>query len=163
MERVTRSRRKREITRIGRLRASPLAGVALACLLAGMLIEAATSDADSMRATDKAKLHYISASGSVLYETGHASGTLPGTMYVHMRVEATFSGNFTIYAHGGSIVGHGAATPHGSGVYESFAGTLVVTGGTGKYRDAHGRAALYGTFDRDNYDFTIKTSSTLRY
>jgi hypothetical protein len=140
-----------------------LAALGLGLAIGGLLIDVPSSVARNMRATDKARLHYISASGSVLYETGRAEGSLPGTMYVHMRVESTFSGTFKIYANGGSIIGHGSATPHGSGVYESFAGTLFVTGGTGTYRHAHGRAALYGTFDRDNYALTIKTSGTLRY
>lgn len=116
-----------------------------------------------LRATDSARLAYISASGSLLYETGTADGTLPGFMRVHMRIESEFTGSFKIFARGGAIFGHGRATPHGSGVYESFAGTLVVTGGTGRYRHAHGRAGLYGTFDRKNYDLTIKTTGTLHY
>lgn len=128
-----------------------------------LLVVVAPAGARSVREADKAQLRYISASGSTLYETGRAIGTLPGTMLVHMRIEATFTGSFTISAQGGTIVGHGSATPHGAGVYESFAGTLVVTGGTGTYEHASGRAALYGTFDRKTYALTIKTSGTLHY
>jgi hypothetical protein len=119
--------------------------------------------ARSLRATDTAHLRYVSASGSVLYETGRASGTLPGSMRVHMRVAASFSGSFTINASGGSISGHGSAIPHGVGVYESFAGSLRVTGGSGRYRHAAGTARLYGTFDRNNYALVIQTVGTLRY
>lgn len=119
--------------------------------------------AHALKATDKAKLHYISASGSTLYETGRATGTLPGRMRIHMRVSATFSGSFTIYAHGGTITGHGIATPHGSGVRESFAGTLVVTGGSGRYKHAHGHGGMYGIFNRNTYALTIKTIGTLHY
>lgn len=156
--------RRRSAAKIVRgTRALVLAAPWLLAPLAVSLVDATACAAHNLRATDRAQLHYISASGSLLYETGRANGTLPGTMYVHMRVEATFTGTFKIYANGGSIIGHGSATPHGSGVYESFAGTLIVTGGTGTYRHAHGRAALYGTFDRDNYALTIKTSGTLLY
>lgn len=119
--------------------------------------------ARSLRATDTAHLHYISASGSMLIETGRATGTLPGDMHVRFSVGATLSGSFTIYASGGTLVGHGAATPHGAGVYESFAGTLIVTGGSGRYLHAHGRAGLYGTFDRDNYALVVQTTGTLSY
>ncbi len=116
-----------------------------------------------LHATDAAKLHYVGAVGEEVYETGSASGTLPGSMRVHMIFASTFSGSFAIYTRGGRIDGHGKARPHGEGVYESFAGTLVVTGGTGRYRRAHGTARLYGTFNRENYALTIQTAGTLRF
>jgi len=125
---------------------------------AGMAIAAR-----ALKATDTAHLHYISAAGSLLFEEGGASGTIPGSMRVHFDVGATFSGSFTIYTRGGTIKGHGTATPHGSGVYESFAGTLVVSGGSGRYAHAHGRAGLYGTFDRDSYGLVVQTTGTLVY
>jgi predicted outer membrane repeat protein len=84
-------------------------------------------------------------------------------MHVHFNVGPTFSGNFTIYTRGGAIKGHGTATPHGSGVYESFAGSLVVTGGTGRYAHAHGRGNMYGTFNRNTYGLVIQTAGTLLY
>jgi hypothetical protein len=140
-----------------------LAGSALCGCALAALLTAAVASAKTLHATDNAQLRYVSAVGSDLYETGRAAGTLPGTMRVHMDIGARFTGSFTILAKGGSIIGHGSAKPHGSGVYESFAGTLVVTGGTGTYEHAHGSAALYGTFDRDTYALTIKTSGTLRY
>ncbi len=117
----------------------------------------------ALRAHDMASLHYVSASGSTLYEMGSASGTLPGSMRVHMQLSARFTGSFVIYAHGGSIVGNGSATPHGSGTYESFAGTLSVIRGTGRFGHAHGTAKLYGVFDRRSYSLTIQTAGTLYY
>lgn len=117
----------------------------------------------ALTAHDSARLHYVSASGSTLYEVGSASGTLPGGMRVHMRLAATFTGTFVIYANGGSIIGHGLARAHGSGTYESFAGTLTVTGGTGRFSHAHGRAGLYGVFDRRNYALSVQTKGTLYY
>lgn len=119
--------------------------------------------ARKLKARDIAHLHYISASGSLLYEVGQATGTLPGNMHVHFDVGATFTGSFTIYTDSGTITGHGAATPHGSGAYESFAGSLVITGGSGHYAHAHGRAGLYGTFNRANYRLVVQTTGTLLY
>jgi hypothetical protein len=116
-----------------------------------------------LNATDTSHLHYISSSGSLLLEEGKATGTLPGRMRVHLNLGTTFTGTFTIYASGGSIQGHGSAAPHGSGVYESFSGTLTVTGGSGRYAHAHGHGGLYGTFDRDNYALVIKTTGNLAY
>lgn len=120
-------------------------------------------DTAILHASDRAKLHYRGAVGEEVYETGSANGTLPGSMRVHMIFASTFSGSFAIYTRGGRIDGHGRARPHGGGIYESFAGTLVVTGGTGRYRHAHGTAHLYGTFNRDNYALTIETAGTLRF
>jgi hypothetical protein len=129
----------------------------------GMAHQPRAHTARKLRASDTAHLHYISASGSILYEGGTASGTIPGSMRVHFNVGATFTGSFTIYTHGGTIKGHGSATPHGSGIYESFAGSLVATGGTGRYAHAHGRAGLYGTFNRNNYALLVQTTGTLLY
>jgi hypothetical protein len=119
--------------------------------------------AHSLSATDTAHLHYISASGSLLFEEGRATGTLPGSMRVHFSVGSTLSGSFTIYTRGGTIVGHGSAKPHGAGVYESFTGSILVTGGSGRYAHAHGRGGLYGTFDRENYALVLQTTGTLSY
>jgi hypothetical protein len=116
-----------------------------------------------LNASDTVHLHYISASGSLLFEEGKATGTLPGSMRIHLNVGTTFTGTFTIDASGGSIQGHGSAAPHGSGTYESFSGTLTITGGTGRYAHAHGHGGMSGTFDRDNYALVIKTTGSLTY
>jgi hypothetical protein len=78
-------------------------------------------------------------------------------------IGATLTANFTIYAGGGTITGRGTGKPHGSGTYESFAGTLVATGGTGRYAHAHGHGGFYGTFDRKNYALTVQTTGKLSY
>jgi hypothetical protein len=139
------------------------------CLIVAAQIGAAPADAGGalaarvLNATDTAHLRYVSASGSLLFDEGKATGALPGSMRVHLNLGTTFTGSFTITTSGGSITGHGSATPHGSGAYESFAGTLTVTGGTGRYARAHGRGSLYGTFNRSNYSLVIKTTGSLTY
>lgn len=160
--------------RARRLAAPLLAAVAVAGLTAkgsAMPAVAAAGSSEnehshaarSLRASDEAHLRYVSASGSILYEIGHASGTLPGSMRVYMRVSPTFSGSFRIYAAGGAIYGHGSATPHGVGVYESFAGSLSVVGGSGRFRHAAGTAKLYGTFNRNTYALLVQTEGNLHY
>jgi hypothetical protein len=122
--------------------------------------------AHALKATDTAHLYKVSVSGSDLIEEGKATGTLPGKMRATVNIGATISGTFTIYVHGvGTITGHGVATPHGSGRYESFKGSIVVTGGTGRYAHAHGETGLYGTFDRESEDYAlvIQTTGTLSY
>lgn len=143
---------------------APLAAGALAIVVATPAHASPRAHAaGSMRAYDEAHLRYVSASGSTLYEIGRASGSLPGSIRVHMRVGPTFTGNFTIYTAGGSIQGHGIARPHGVGVYESFAGSLTVSGGSGRFRHASGSARLYGTFNRNTYALLIQTEGTLHY
>jgi hypothetical protein len=119
--------------------------------------------AHALKATDTARLRYVSAAGSELLEQGKTTGTIPGSMRAQVEIGATISGNFTIYTQGGSIKGHGVATPHGGGIYESFAGSVVVTGGTGRFVHARGHTGLYGTFDRNTYALTIQTTGTLSY
>jgi hypothetical protein len=119
--------------------------------------------ARALKATDTAKLRYVSASGSLLLEEGKATGTLPGKMRASVNVGATISGSFTIDTKGGTIKSHGEATPHGAGVYESFAGSITVTGGSGRYAHARGHTGLYGTFDRNTYALTIQTTGTFSY
>jgi hypothetical protein len=155
----------------------PAAIVATLCATVGLSTYVAASDASrsrlapparahlahALKASDTAHLRYLSASGSLLIEEGQASGTLPGKMRAHVDIGSTFTGSFVTYTRYGTIVGHGTATPHGSGTYESFSGKLVVTGGSGRYAHAHGTAGLYGTFDRDNYAFVVQTTGTLLY
>jgi hypothetical protein len=142
-----------------------LQSVVLAALAAMCIAMANTAVviASALRASDTAHLRYVSASGSSLFEDGRATGTLPGTMRVHFDVGPTMSGTFTIDARGGSINGHGNARLHGAGVYESFHGTIVVSGGSGRYAHAHGTALLYGTFDRENYALVVQTLGTLYF
>jgi hypothetical protein len=119
----------------------------------------------ALRATDKAAVHYIQtkSEGSYLYEEGGANGTLPGFMRANCDVGATFTATFTIYTRSGEIKGHAVALMHGSGRYESFAGTMTATGGTHTYVHAHGHGGFYGVLDRRTYDMTIQTTGTLAY
>lgn len=119
--------------------------------------------AHTLQATDTAHLHYTRSSGSLLIEEGSATGTLPGTMRATVRLGPDTSGTFTIYSRYGTIRGRGSAKLHGSGTYESFAGTLVAEGGTGRYAHAHGRAGLYGVFDRRSYALTVQTTGRLLF
>jgi hypothetical protein len=151
-----------------RIRAVIEATTSVALLAAGSAASAVSSPqaryaARTLKATDTAHLRYVSAAGSLLSEEGSASGTLPGKMRASVNVGAAISGNFTIYTKGGAIKGHGSATPHGSGTFESFAGSIVLTGGTGRFAHARGKTGLYGTFNRSTYSLTIQTTGTLTY
>ncbi len=131
--------------------------------LASAQIRATT--ARTLRARDSAKLHCIQSksSGSRLFEEGTATGTIPGGMHVYANIGPTLTATFTIFTPHGTIVGHASATPHGSGRYESFGGSLTATGGTGSYRHAHGRAGFYGVLDRYTYSMTVQTTGSISY
>jgi len=81
----------------------------------------------------------------------------------NLDIGSAFTGSFTIVTRFGSISGDGTAALHGSGRYESFAGSMVVTGGSGRYAHARGHAGLFGTFDRRTYAVVIQTTGTLTY
>ncbi len=130
------------------------AGAALPARAAGLV-----------RTADQAHLSYNEerSQGSWLYEEGSAAGTLPGNMRANCNITATFRAVFTIYVHGGSINGRALAAVHGSGLYQSFGGSLTATGGTGRYVHAHGTGGFYGILNRNTYNMTIQTTGTLSY
>jgi hypothetical protein len=155
-----------------------VAGIVLVCWMAisspGALAGAGTDAvhdtgrapahaARSMRATDEAHLRYVRRRGSRLFEEGTAHGTLPGSVHAECNLGATFTASVTIHTSAGTIRGHGTATPHASGIYESFSGTLTITGGTARYAHVHGRAGLYGVFNRRTYAITVQTTGSLSY
>jgi hypothetical protein len=143
----------------------------IAALAAGLgAVEAAAargptaSDPHALNGNAEAHLHLVHSSGSTLIEEGAVSGGgLSGHMRAQLNVGPTFSGRFTFYTRAGQIMGRGSAHPHGSGRYESFSGTVSVTGGSGRYAHVSGHGAMYGTFDRRTYNVTIQTRGTLHY
>jgi hypothetical protein len=148
--------------------------LALAVLVATSLLactaEAATTahqrvahTARTLDGTATAHLHLIKIDGSQLIERGPATGALAGTATATIHTGALLTGTFTIYTHDGSITGHGTATPHGNGRYQSFAGTFLATSGTGRYTDVKGQGGLYGTYDRRSDEVVIQTTGTLTY
>jgi hypothetical protein len=150
-----------------------VAGLALFAVWVGMSMSAADSSAAGRRATARgarsldgtatAHLHLVRPEDAELYEEGPVTGALPGSMHARFRTGAVLSGSFSIRTHGGSIDGSGQAATHGSGRYQSFSGSLTVTGGTGRYSHAHGSAGLYGTFDRRTYALVIQTTGRFSY
>ena len=119
--------------------------------------------ARTISGADSAHLHLLHQDESLLFEEGKATGVLPGQMRAQLTVAQQYSGTCTIYTTGGSITGHGVATPHGTGRFQSFNGTLSITGGTGRFRRAHGHTGLYGTFDRRTFSLVIQTTGNFSY
>jgi hypothetical protein len=112
---------------------------------------------------DNAQLHLVHASGSTLEEEGPAYGALPGSIRAYLTVGSVFTGTVILDTRYGEITARGSARPSGSGRYQSFAGTLVIVGGKGRYAHAHGSGRLYGVFDRRTYNLTVQTRGTFSY
>jgi hypothetical protein len=144
-------------------RAARASASATAILASAGLLACAAAQARTANGTDTAHLHLVHQRESLLYEEGFAAGALPGRMRAWVTVGSTIAGNCTIYTAHGSIAGRGTATPHGFGRYQSFSGTFSVTGGSGRYRHAHGRTNLYGTFDRRTFALVVQTTGRLSY
>lgn len=113
--------------------------------------------------TDTAHLRLVQQDETRLYEEGSVSGALPGHMRAQLTVGSAFTGRCTIYTTGGSITGSGRAAPHGFGRYQSFKGSLLITGGSGRYAHVRGRTQLYGTFDRRTFSVVLQTVGKLSY
>ena len=142
----------------------PLLALALAALVPGYAGARARRHATSraFSGNDNATLHLVHASGSKLIEKGRASGALPGRVDAVLFVGTTFHGTFTIHTRGGEIFGRGSAKPStGRGEIENFAGSLQATGGTGRFRGAHGSGRLYGSFNRRNYRILMRIRGKL--
>jgi hypothetical protein len=117
-----------------------------------------TTWAATLSGTATAHLHLVPPiEGSTLYEEGPVAGALTGTVKARLQTGALFTGQFTIRTRSGNILGRGSADPHGSGRYQSFSGSFVATGGTGRYARIHGRANLYGVIDRRTDAVTLQT------
>src|ERR1700677_4711311 len=117
--------------------------------------------AGTLNVADTAHLRYVKAPGSLLLEEGAATGGLPGTVKVHLTVGATVTASFTIYAHDGSITGHGSGTLHSSGLYASFGGSMTVSSGTGRYTHAYGHGGFYGAINRNTLAAPAPTTGGL--
>jgi hypothetical protein len=124
--------------------------------------ERGTDDTRTLDGADSATLHLVRP-GERLLEEGTVTGALPGRMRAELYIGPLYKGSFTIYTRNGRISGSGTATPHGAGRYQSFAGWLNITSGSGLYAHVHGRNNLYGVFDRRTYAVTIKTTGSLSY
>ncbi len=119
--------------------------------------------APALNVSDKAQLHSVRQSGSDLLEEGQASGSLPGRVRAQFNLGATVYASFTISTPDGSISGSGSSKLHGTGVWDSFGGTITVTHGTGRYSHAHGHAGFYGVINRRTYAANVQTTGTLDY
>jgi hypothetical protein len=137
-----------------------------ACALALTLGTAGASGstagaARTISLNDTAHLHKTSSHGFNLYESGTASGSLGGTISLHLDVVSTnrVTAGITVYPHGGSMTGTATGSYRNNGSTASFSGTLNITSGTGSYAHAHGsNLSFSGSIERSNDAVTVHVS-----
>ncbi len=115
-------------------------------------------DARTISLSETGRLHLASKHGFTLNEQGSASGTVTGTIYVHLTVVSTsrVSAEVNIYPKGGSISGFATASYHRGSQTASFSGSMSVSRGTGSYGHAHGSGLSFnGTIARSSDAITV--------
>jgi hypothetical protein len=141
----------------------------LLALAGGLVLPAAAMgipagrEARSLEVTDTARLKLVHHSGEYITEEGQATGTLPGHVKLLLEVGPTVVARFTIQGAGGSISGVGSGRPKGHPEEPSFAGTMKVSHGTGRYSLAHGTGGFYGTLNRRTFKMVVQTTGALDY
>ena len=154
------------LTRRARHRIELRAGL---CLVAIMLASASTATAvvplalasRTVSLNETGHLHLTSHHGFTLNEQGSASGTISGTIYIHLHVVSTnhVTAEVNIYPTGGSLTGYASASYHPSGGVASFTGTMSIARGTGHYGNAHGSGLSFtGTIQRSNDAVMVRVS-----
>lgn len=157
---------------LGRLRPGwlALAAAVLTVALLGAFVGADASRADTARVagtvslSDTGHLHRTSHHGFTLNEEGSASGTISGTIYIHLKIVSTnrVTAEVSIYPSGSSITGYATADYRPSGAVASFSGTMTVERGTGRYSGAHGSGLSFtGTVQRSNDAITVRVSGRM--
>jgi hypothetical protein len=139
-------------------------------MLAGGFVGATSSRAETGHAAstitlnESGRLHLTSHHGFTLNEQGTTSGTVSGTIYIHLNITSTnrVTAEVNIYPRGSSITGSATASYHPSGGVASFSGTMTVERGTGRYKGAHGTGLSFtGTVQRVNDAVTVHVSGRM--
>jgi hypothetical protein len=107
---------------------------------------------------ESGSLHLTSKNGFTLNERGAASGTVSGTIYVHLSIVSSsrVTAELSIYPHGGSLTAQGSASYHKESTLARFSGTMSIERGTGSYAQAHGSGLSFtGTIQRSNDAVTV--------
>lgn len=119
--------------------------------------------ARTLTVKDTGHLHRVRQGGEYITEEGPATGTIPGRVKAYLETGAIVVAKFTIYTSVGTISGVGSGKPKGNPEEPSFAGTMTVSHGTGRYKHVHGHGGFYGTLNRSTYKMLVQTTGTLSY
>jgi hypothetical protein len=119
---------------------------------------AVASGAKALSLNENGSLHLTSKQGFTLNEQGLASGTVKGTIFVHLSIVSSshVTAELSIYPSGGSITAHGSASYHREHTNAHFSGSMSIERGTGSYAHARGSGLSFsGTIQRSNDAVTV--------
>jgi hypothetical protein len=122
--------------------------------------------ARTLSLNESGRLHLTSHHGFTLNEQGSASGTISGTIYIHLTISSTnhVSAEVNIYPSGGSLTGSASAAYRVQGATASFNGTMNITRGSGRYSHARGSGLSFtGTIQRSNDAVSVRVSGRFSY
>jgi len=116
--------------------------------------------------SESGNLHLTSHHGFHLNEQGSVSGTIRGSIYIHLDVTSTnrVTAEVNIYPSNGSLTGYSTADYRSHGGQATFSGTLSIPRGTGTYAHAHAPDLSFsGTIQRSNDATTVRLTGPLSY
>jgi hypothetical protein len=95
---------------------------------------------------ESAYLHLTSKHGFTLNEQGSASGTVTGTIYVHLTAVSNtrVTAEINVYHGGSSISGNGTGSYYRSAGMANFNGSMSIDRGSGSYAHVHGSGLSFG-------------------
>jgi hypothetical protein len=114
--------------------------------------------------SDSGRLRLTSHHSLTLNEQGSASGTISGSIYIHLHIASTnrVTAEVSIYPSGGSLTGYASASYHPSGPVATFSGTMSISRGSGSYAGAHGSGLSFsGTVQRSNDAVSVRVSGRM--
>ncbi len=126
--------------------------------------EATAFAARSMRLQESESMSATSKHGFTLNERGSVSGTVNGTIYVHLTVVSTSRviAEVNMYTNGSSISGKATASYRKGSQTGTFEGTVSIERGTGAYAHVRGAGLSFsGTIKRSNDAVTVRMSGTV--
>jgi hypothetical protein len=100
-------------------------------------------------------LHLTSKHGFTLNEQGPVSGTVKGTIYVHLTAISTsrVKAEVSIHPSGGSISGYATGSYRRTGATAVFSGSMSITRGSGRYSHVRGSGLSFsGTIQESKND-----------
>jgi hypothetical protein len=122
--------------------------------------------ARTVNVTESGHLHLTSGHGLKLNEQGTATGTIRGSIYIHLTISSPtrVTAEVNIYPSSGSLTGTSSASYSTKSTNPRFSGTLVITRGGGRYAHAHASALRFtGTIQHDTDAVTVQLSGPLSY
>jgi hypothetical protein len=133
-------------------------GIGLLAMSASSAAAPVASSARTINLKETGRLHLTSHHGFTLNEVGSATGTIGGTIYLHLNIVSTnhVTAEVNIYPRGGSLTGKASASYRVAGGTANFSGTMYIARGTGSYRHAHGSGlGFVGSIRRSNDAVTV--------